>query len=103
MKIASLVLTGLLAVATLVPAAAIAADKSAGVTASQVEEFSASKKRYWKPYRVVDPFTGVITPYYVAPSNDFVGGYDGYPGEYAWRRSLGQCVHDLGYGRWKGC
>src|SRR5262245_30288773 len=41
--------------------------------------------------------------YGAAPSFGFIGGPDGYPGEYAWRRSLGQCVHDLGYGRWKAC
>jgi hypothetical protein len=33
-------------------------------------------------------------------SSDFVGQY---PGEYAWRRTLGQTVCDLGYGRWDTC
>ena len=40
--------------------------------------------------------------HYAAPSFGFIGP-PGYPGEYAWRKSIGQCVHDLGYGRWKGC
>jgi hypothetical protein len=46
------------------------------------------------------------SPYYlrpgVAPSFGFVGP-PGYAGEYAWRRSIGQCVEDLGYGRWAAC
>ena len=38
----------------------------------------------------------------VAPSFGYIGP-PGYAGEYAWRRSLGQCVEDLGYGRWAAC
>lgn len=45
----------------------------------------------------------MLGPYDAAPSFGFIGGPDGYPGEYAWRKSLGQCVRDLGYGRWKAC
>jgi hypothetical protein len=33
-------------------------------------------------------------------SMDFVGDY---PGDYAARKALGQCVIDLGYGRWMSC
>jgi hypothetical protein len=39
-------------------------------------------------------------PLEVNRSLGFVGAY---PGEYAWRRSLGQTVCDLGYGRWDSC
>lgn len=46
------------------------------------------------------------SPYYlrpgVAPSFGYVGP-PGYAGEFAWRRSIGQCVEDLGYGRWAAC
>jgi len=46
------------------------------------------------------------SPYYlrpgVAPSFGYIGP-PGYAGEYAWRRSIGQCVEDLGYGRWAAC
>lgn len=46
------------------------------------------------------------SPYYlrpgVAPSFGYIGP-PGYAGEYAWRRSIGQCVEDLGYGRWSPC
>ena len=39
---------------------------------------------------------------YVAPSFNFIGP-PGYPGEYAWRKSIGECVIDLGYGRFESC
>jgi len=106
MKIASLALAALIA-ATSLAAPAFAAGKN-GVAASQTEEFSSAKRKraYDSPfYSYVDPYTGeVITRYrpdYLVPSNDFDGGY--YAGEYAWRRAIGQCVEDLGYGRFKGC
>lgn len=74
-------------------------------------ELSAQKKkvsrRHWQrnAYRAygADP---TRSPYYVrpgvAPSFGYVGP-PGYAGEYAWRRSIGQCVEDLGYGRWAAC
>lgn len=105
-KIASLTMAALIA-ATSLTVPALAADKGAGLSSLQTEEFSASKrKRAYSPfYKYVDPYTGdVITRYrpdYLVPSNDFDGGY--YAGEYAYRRALGQCVEDLGYGRFKGC
>ncbi|GIK79235.1 MAG: hypothetical protein KJZ73_16670 [Pseudorhodoplanes sp.] len=56
-------------------------------------------------YTYVDPLTGevqtVYRPNYLVPSNDFEGGR--YAGEYAHRRAKGQCVQDLGYGRFEGC
>ena len=46
------------------------------------------------------------SPYYlrpgVRPSFGYIGP-PGYAGEYAWRKSIGQCVEDLGYGRWAPC
>ena len=91
MKIVSAALIGLLAATILAPASAGAANESAGVTTAPNTEFSASKKyrhAYW--------------PAHIVPSHDFVGPY-GYPGEYAMRRAYGQCVLDLGYGRWRAC
>lgn len=38
----------------------------------------------------------------IVPSMGYVGP-PGYPGEYAWRKSIGQCVTDMGYGRWSAC
>jgi hypothetical protein len=102
MKLASLTMAALVA-ATSLSAPAFAAGK--GVSAPQIEDFSASrKKRVHTPfYKYVDPYTNevIVGQRYLVPSSDFDGGY--YAGEYAWRRSLGQCVEDLGYGRWKGC
>jgi hypothetical protein len=95
MKIVSAVVIGLFAAVVLVPASASAADTNAGFRASPSTEFSASKKyrrAYWPAYSY----------HYVVPSHDFVGPYN-YPGEYAMRKSYGQCVLDLGYGRWRAC
>jgi hypothetical protein len=69
------------------------------------------KKRVYSQHRArprVQVYQGDPTrsPYYlrpgVAPSFGYVGP-PGYAGEYAWRRSIGQCVEDLGYGRWAPC
>jgi len=53
-----------------------------------------------------DPRSDPRSPYYlrpgVVPSFGYVGP-PGYAGEYAWRRSIGQCVIHLGYGRWASC
>jgi hypothetical protein len=106
MKIASVALAAVIA-ATSLATPAFAAGKGSGIASSQIEDFSSSKrKRGYQPYyEYVDPYTGEIhstyRPKYLVPSSDFDGGH--YAGEYAWRRSLGQCVEDLGYGRWKGC
>lgn len=60
------------------------------------------KKVVYRSYRD-DP---TRSPYYlrpgVAPSFGYIGP-PGYAGEYAWRKSIGQCVVDLGYGRWAAC
>jgi hypothetical protein len=104
MKIASFALAAVIA-ATSLTAPAFAAGKINA--SSQTEEFSSAKRKRGHAtfYEYVDPYTGeihsVYRPKYLVPSSDFDGGY--YAGEYAWRRSLGQCVEDLGYGRWKGC
>lgn len=63
---------------------------------------SAVRKKVQRKLYTVD----LRSPYYrrpgVAPSFGYVGP-PGYAGEYAWRRSIGQCVEDLGYGRWAAC
>ena len=68
----------------------------------------ASQRRQWQRNAGYRAYRGDPTrsPYYlrpgVAPSFGYVGP-PGYAGEYAWRRSIGQCVEDLGYGRWAAC
>lgn len=92
------------------PAAAVAKElKAPRAEAQSVDEMSAAKKRHvvLAEPNYVDAITGEIVnpfrPRYIAPSHDFVGGPDGYPGEYAMRRAAGQCVMDFGYGRWRAC
>jgi hypothetical protein len=64
-----------------------------------------SKKAHSPFVTYTDPYTGEpMTVYrrnYYVPSNDFEGG--NFPGNYAVRRSVGECVIDLGYGRWEKC
>lgn len=70
---------------------------------------AASRKKRQKAYVHVRRKTYVTdsrSPYYlrpgVKPSFGYIGP-PGYAGEYAWRKSIGQCVEDLGYGRWSAC
>lgn len=94
MKLAISALAGALALVSLAQAA-------------QAQDFSDQRrKRGPSPfYSYSDPYTGermtVYRPDYLVPSNDFEGGR--YAGEYAVRRAAGQCVIDLGYGRWQRC
>lgn len=90
MKTISLGLAAIIAASALVPAA----------SAKQI------KKMGHSPFvSYSDPFTGEdMTVYrrnYYVPSNDFEGG--NFPGNYALRKAEGQCVIDLGYGRWERC
>ncbi len=75
---------------------------TAGASASHSEVSAVRKKKVRRKPYVVDS----RSPYYrrpgVAPSFGFIGP-PGYAGEYAWRKSIGQCVEDLGYGRWAAC
>jgi len=48
------------------------------------------RARAHNPYERLEPYR----------SMDFIGAY---PGEYARRRALGECVFDLGYGRLESC
>jgi hypothetical protein len=50
----------------------------------------------YRQARPVNPYAA-LEPY---RSMDFKGAY---PGDYALRRSLGECVEDLGYGRVASC
>jgi hypothetical protein len=100
MKPMSMIFAALAAIALLGQAPAQA--EPAGLQAQKV----AAARRAPSPFvRYLDPYTGeVITVYrrrYLVPSNDFDGGF--YAGEYAMRRAAGQCVTDLGYGRWESC
>ena len=95
--------------------AAQISNQAAAVTQQQTDVSAqkrvVKKKRVYSQHRArprVQVYQGDPTrsPYYVrpgvAPSFGYVGP-PGYAGEYAWRRSIGQCVEDLGYGRWAAC
>lgn len=85
-----------------VAAAGDAAKQSnAAASAATIEDFSAAKKKKAK-VRVYP------NGYYAYPARTAYGwrGLDPVlpPNpEVAWRRSIGQCVVDLGYGRWETC
>jgi hypothetical protein len=92
------------AVAAIVGALLVAAPLSSAsandVFSGPQSEFSGAKKR--KAAKVqVDPYARYRAQG-IAPSFGFIHP-PGYPGEYAWRKSLGQCVTDLGYGRFDSC
>lgn len=76
--------------------------------AAQPDEVSAASRRHVsrKQVRRKAYVTDSRSPYYlrpgVKPSFGYIGP-PGYAGEYAWRKSIGQCVEDLGYGRWAAC
>ena len=95
--------------------AAQISNQAAAVTQQQTDVSAqkrvVKKKRVYSQQRArprVQVYQGDPTrsPYYlrpgVAPSFGYVGP-PGYAGEFAWRRSIGQCVEDLGYGRWAAC
>ena len=92
MKLAISALAGALALVTLAQSA-------------QAQDIPVRRKVYSPFYSYVDPLTGekqtVYRPNYRVPSNAFEGGR--HAGEYAHRRALGQCVIDLGYGRFESC
>ena len=71
-------------------------------SSAKLSEISSVRKKVRRKAYVVDS----RSPYYlrpgVKPSFGFIGP-PGYAGEYAWRKSIGQCVEDLGYGRWSAC
>jgi len=85
--------------------------QSADTIASQAKpsDISTAPKKRSKTYVYVRRkayVTDSRSPYYlrpgVSPSFGYIGP-PGYAGEYAWRKSIGQCVEDLGYGRWAAC
>jgi len=63
---------------------------------SSVSQKKASHHARHVKAKPVDPYAA-LEPY---RSMDFKGAY---PGDYALRRSLGECVEDLGYGRFVSC
>ncbi len=108
------VLTGAFLAAFLAPlgmhsASAQTMQASAHDATTANSDFSAQKKkkkvasqqyRYNRyGYRYSTDSAPVLSSSCVAPSFGYIGP-PGYAGEYAWRRSIGQCVEDLGYGRW---
>lgn len=85
-------------VATPLQPASASEDGLRAVAASQLE-FSAKKKK--AKVVVSDPYARYRAQG-IVPSFGYIGP-PGYPGEYAWRKSIGQCVSDLGYGRFESC
>jgi hypothetical protein len=86
MKIA--ILVGILAVVAFSPTFSAASE-----TAKHSQKASAVKHRQVKannPYKNLEPYR----------SMGFIGTY---PGEYARLKASGECVIDLGYGRWESC
>lgn len=64
-------------------------------------EFSAKKKRRAKAY---PPAYYYPTPVYVpAPYRHSADPSFGNRAGIEWRRAIGDCVIDLGYGRWESC
>ncbi len=112
MKPAVFVIAGLVAATLINSVPVVAAAEHANtlmIGRQKADEFSAAKKRRMlgSDATYIDALTGEIInphrPRYIVPSHDFIGGPDGYPGEYAVRRAAGQCVMDFGYGRWRAC
>ena len=98
MKTLSATCAVLLALLAYNPTSAIAQTASgpwAQATANTLHELSSARKqrRHVRVYRYYDP----------VERNRSFGFIGQYPGEYAWRRSIGQTVCDLGYGRWDTC
>jgi hypothetical protein len=100
----SVCITAAAAVAVTLSAASTPASSSLRmqIVPAQQSDISAARKTARRKAVVVDS----RSPYYlrpgVKPSFGYIGP-PGYAGEYAWRKSIGQCVEDLGYGRWSPC
>ena len=89
-------------------AASPSAQSSAGQHHSAAQHHDAISAARKKPRRKARkaPTIDSRSPYYLRPGVQPSFGYigpPGYAGEYAWRKSIGQCVEDLGYGRWSAC
>lgn len=85
------------------------ADRLAGIEALAAPHSDVSSRKTVRRKAPVQRRAYVVdsrSPYYlrpgVRPSFGYIGP-PGYAGEYAWRKSIGQCVEDLGYGRWSAC
>lgn len=88
MKIA--ILAGMLALLAFDATSAIA---QADETAKAGKKPASAKHRLAQP----DPHYRQLEPY---RSMGFIGAY---PGGYARQKAAGECVIDLGYGRWESC
>ena len=101
MKTTPLVLAAMLAGAAFVPAGA-AAKSSASEHAAAIpaaSDLSAAKKKK----RRVRVYPYYYEPVYVRPRWGFADPSFTNQGEIQFRRSIGECVMDLGYGRWESC
>ena len=111
MKLLSATCAVLLALLAYNPTSAIAQTASgprAQATADTLDALSSARKhrkhrQHVRVYRDYDDRWHRRSFYNELESNRSFGFVGDYPGGYAWRRTLGQTVCDLGYGRWDNC
>lgn len=84
-----------------IPLTSASAADGAKATVHAQTEFSSAAKKRTKVVVAADPYARYRAQG-IVPSFGYIGP-PGYPGEYAWRKSIGQCVTDLGYGRFESC
>lgn len=105
MKPLPLVLATMLVATAFVPAGAAATSKAPEQVAAMpaASDMSAARKSKPKKRRVVRVYPYYYEPVYVRPRWGFADPSFTNQGEIQFRRSIGQCVIDLGYGRWESC
>ncbi len=104
MKIAALFAAAAIAVVPIALPAGAATDEPDAPAAVRATDLSAAKKkkkRVRSHVRVYPaaPYGYVQYPQRWRPADPSIGPYH----ELHFRRSIGECVIDLGYGRWEGC
>ena len=73
------------------------------LTASAAEPTTATKPRHHVKHHRTQSQVRHKDPYAALERYRSFGFIGSYPGDYALRKSLGECVVDLGYGRWASC
>lgn len=77
--------------------ALVAFDPTVSTATPKAKVYVGHKSSHAKHRRIAKNPYADLEPY---RSMGFIGAY---PGEYARRRAAGECVDDLGYGRWASC
>ncbi len=73
------------------------------LTALAAEPATAAKPKHHVKHHRTQSQVRPADPYAALEQYRSFGFIGPYPGDYAVRRSLGECVIDLGYGRWAPC